>query len=142
MRTVLFALIAFQTRRRPPQYILLNGNMPLSASPYLADILYLCTERTWGIHVSLQDMLELKVPVKKSSKEAKDIVTDGAKKAMRCAEFLRHLNMQLESGGLETESSNKKLAATATNKAHTKVAKKDLKKSSASAKGGSHICID
>lgn len=59
--------------RRTPQYVLLEGNTPLSASAkHFEAILDALTEHTWGLTVSLMDFTDLALAVPhKSSKAAR-----------------------------------------------------------------------
>lgn len=52
--SVLF-VIHTQKRKKSPEFILLQGNMPLAASPAsLVSLLTSLSDRTWGLGLSLQ----------------------------------------------------------------------------------------
>ena len=78
------------------QYLLLNGNVRMSLCPNVSDILSIMSDKSWGICVTLGDMLDIKDHVKKKAAvgEATDYSV-GSHKAMRCADFLKILNEKL-----------------------------------------------
>ena len=62
-------------KKKPLQYLLVNGNMGMALCPQLSDILSLMSERSWGLSVSLEDMADLPTHESKTARShAKDFI--------------------------------------------------------------------
>ena len=102
-------------RRKTPQYLCLDGNMPLSLSTNFSDVMHLLTERTWGLSVSLQDMTVIEDDNKKkqsNSKSKLDFV-GGPKRALGCHSFLSALNGSYTQGSDDVSKGTTKTSASA-----------------------------
>jgi hypothetical protein len=53
--------LPLQLKKRPLQYLLVNGNLGMAHCPNLSDVLSLMSERSWGISVTLEDLSDLHV---------------------------------------------------------------------------------
>ena len=47
-------------KKKSPQYVLVNGNIPMALCPHLSDVLSLLSDRSWGIAVTLEDLADVK----------------------------------------------------------------------------------
>ena len=56
---------SLRLKKKSLQYLLVNGNVPMSMCPHLTDVLSLMSEKSWGIAITLEDMVEIKDHVKK-----------------------------------------------------------------------------